>query len=161
MELSEIPETCTATTTELDFSVKASGEQTSGSVSVVDGRSVHSWGYSEGTASSDAHAISNMVICDETNTAPIKNTGKVNAGCVKIEGSQLGQDQILTVGSVTVFVSGWGSKDGEPNEYTSVSFVVCGTDTVSGTDPGGTDPGGTDPGGTDPGGSTGGEEPVN
>ncbi|HZA50196.1 MAG TPA: hypothetical protein VE549_05605 [Myxococcaceae bacterium] len=172
-----LEESCSASTTEVRFNVKASGEEFSGTTTVVDGASGASWTHPAGTSGSEAHGISNVSFCDPSFTGTIKGTGKVQAGCVKIEGSQLGTSAPITVGGVTVIVTSWGSKDGEPDEYTSFSFVVCGTGTdvggsdpggtdpggtdPGGTDPGGTDPGGTDPGGTDPGGSTGGEEPVN
>jgi hypothetical protein len=132
LPLSEIAEDCTATTTEVRFTIKAGGEEYPGKSTVVDGTSVASWSHPKGTSGSEASAISNITFCDPSYSGKIKGTGKVSAGCVKIEGSQLGKNQTLTVGGVTVVLTGWQSKDGEQGEYIKFSFVVCGTGEGSG-----------------------------
>lgn len=59
----------------------------------------------------------------------LNTTGPVAAGCVKIEGDQIGQaPQTLSLGDgITVTITGWTDKAGEPNEKVGFTFTSNGS----------------------------------
>jgi hypothetical protein len=54
------------------------------------------------------------------------NNGDLPEDCTKIEGSDLGSPVTLTAGGVTVEITGWISKDGEPGEYVGFTYTADG-----------------------------------
>lgn len=56
----------------------------------------------------------------------IPSTGMVPRGCVKIEGGEVGErDLVLSMGSRTITFTGWAQKDGEAEEI-GFSYVTTG-----------------------------------
>ena len=59
------------------------------------------------------------------------NNGSLPEGCTKIEGSEIGEPQTLTAGGVTVEITGWISKDGEPGEYVGFTYTADGATDIT------------------------------
>jgi hypothetical protein len=55
---------------------------------------------------------------DPNDPAAIPSTGPVPEGCVRIEGDEIGADDlVVTVGGVDVAIAAWTPKEGEEGEY--------------------------------------------
>lgn len=68
---------------------------------------------------------SSAALCSSGSIAlAIRSTGPVPAGCVKIEGSQIGQaPQTLSFSGITLTITGWTDKDGQPGEQVGFTFT--------------------------------------
>lgn len=57
----------------------------------------------------------------------LNSTGKVPEGCTRIEGGDIGQaPQTLAFGAITLTITRWVDKDGEPGEKVGFSFSATG-----------------------------------
>ncbi len=83
-----------------------------------------------GCAGGDSESFlqSESALCSEgTLGAAINSTGKVPAGCVRIEGAQIGRaPQTLIAGGVTVTITGWTAKQGSAGEWVGFRFTQTG-----------------------------------